>query len=107
MANNIEKWARSRIHTEKLNDTVETYEFLISGLRGKLGLSPHMNELAVLEELNNYISKPAKPDTRGKIKKIRESIKQESEKEKLRLKSQFQKKEAGWKKKLELYKNLL
>jgi hypothetical protein len=86
-AESIERWARSQIRTRGLEDSLGVYNFLIQETADKLGLSPHTNKLMLLDEIYEHTQKGNKPDTRAKIKKVREQLLKQHEQSKKRLKA--------------------
>jgi len=88
-AESIERWARSQIKTRGLEDKLEVYDYLIQETADKLGLSQHTNKLMLLDSIYNHTQKDVKPDTRAKIRRVREKLSNEHEQSKQRLKTRL------------------
>ena len=85
MANGIEEWARREINSQGLEDTVDTFDFLIQSKMSEMGISSQTNKLRLLERLTQQIAKARpKDDSRDKIKKITENLLADAEKSKER-----------------------
>lgn len=81
-AGQVEQWARAEINRRGLEDSTEVFEFLVSEVREKLGLTQHTHKLTQLEKLHDYISKnKAQDKTRDKIKLMAEQMKTQLEAE--------------------------
>lgn len=72
----LEQWARAQVKSRGLEDSTEVFDFLITEVREKLGLTQYTNKLTQLEKIHGFINSQKKQiDSRDKIKKMAEDMK--------------------------------
>lgn len=72
----LEQWARAEIKNRGLEDSTQVFEFLVTEVREKLGLTQYTNKLTQLEKISEFIRGQKKTiDNRDKLKKMGEQLK--------------------------------